>query len=93
MGQRIVALALTGWALIVFIAWRMANARIELCYFADEACKIRTTAARDYVLVAGLTVALAFAILAMIVVAIARVRAGQSSWTPSANRAELPRLR
>ena len=49
---------LTGWAGIVWLAWALADSRVAICYFGDERCKITATAARDAVLIGGLTVAL-----------------------------------
>lgn len=93
MGKLIAAVALIGWAIIVAAAWRLAAARIALCYYLDTPCIVRTTAARDYVLIAGLTVALAFALITMIAVAVARARQfSATGWQPT-SRAAQPRLR
>lgn len=59
----IFALALAAWGFIVRLSYQMAQARIKLCYGADD-CDIRAAAARDYVLTVGLTVALVASIIA-----------------------------
>lgn len=73
------------WGWIVQMAYDMADARIALCGRYDaEACIVRTTAARDNVLVQGYTVALVAAIvLAALWISRARGRAH-----PSASLAE-----
>jgi len=74
--KRIVAGGLLGWAGIVALGWWLAQQRIELCPgwpdYADKACVIRATAARDAVLTGGLTVALVGLLLVVAVKAILR---------------------
>lgn len=57
--------ALAGWASIVGLAWWLADRRIGLCGLPEynESCVLRATAARDDILITGLTVALALALL------------------------------
>ena len=93
MGKWIVALALTGWAGIVWLAYSLADARIGLCHYSETSCIVRTTAARDSVLTFGLAVALGFVILTLIVVAArGRREAGATGWMPT-RRASRTRLR
>ena len=55
----IAAATVSGWAGIVWLAWYLANERVRFCYpMPEENCLIRTTAARDAVLVWGLTIGL-----------------------------------
>lgn len=91
MGRLFAAAALTGWAAIVAVAWRLADRRIALCHFLDTPCIVRTTASRDYVLVAGLTVGLVAALLALALTALYRTRRYRelNGWAP-ANRAAIP---
>jgi len=75
--KRITAVALAGWAAIAAISWALANARIEVCqrasgYTAEANCIVRATAARDYVLSAGLTVGLMIFVAALIVSSLVR---------------------
>ena len=66
MTRRIVTVALLAWAGIIALAWWLAQARIDICRY-DPPCVIRTTAARDYVLIAGLIAVFgAFLIAALI---------------------------
>ena len=69
MGRRIVALALTGWSGIIALAWWLADRRIEICgdRMYNRDCIIEAAAARDTVLIAGLSVALAVLIVAALV--------------------------
>lgn len=94
--MRIAAVTITGWAAIVAVAWKLANARIALCYMTETECIVRTTAARDNVLIAGMVVALVIAV-ALIAkpFALRRSKPNGSSYevSSSTNRAELPRLR
>jgi hypothetical protein len=56
--KRIAAAGLAGWTLIVALAWWLADQRIGVCDYSDGRCELRAVAARDTVLVHGLTVAL-----------------------------------
>lgn len=80
--KRIIAGALAGWVGIVATGWVMADDRIQLCShdwsgrIDDPACLIRTTAARDYVLTSGLTIALIGAVVAAFAWSAVRSRNG-----------------
>jgi hypothetical protein len=74
MGGRIIALGLVGWSGIIALAWWLADQRIDLCDYDESGCVVRTTAARDFVLVFGLSVAL----IVMIGAAFVWVRRGGS---------------
>lgn len=84
MGYRIIGAGLAGWAGIVALAWRMADKRIGLCSDLDRDCEIATTASRDFVLTAGLTVALVVIVTAALIWA---RRTGRLSSFTQANRA------
>ena len=56
--NRIAIGALAGWSAIVGLAWWLADRRIDVCLYSDERCKPALLAARDNVLIHGLTVAL-----------------------------------
>ena len=91
MGKRIVAFALTGWAAIIALAWWLADQRIGLCkamtYSAETRCQVAATAARDFILIFGLTAALVFLV---IVAALWARRSGRlSQWSLSATRERL----
>lgn len=58
------AMFLLGMLALVALAWWLADQRIALCYWADEACKIRTTATRDNALVIGLGLTLVSYVIA-----------------------------
>lgn len=51
------------WAAIVALAWWLADRRIQLCGYAENACILRATATRDDILVRGLSFALAALLL------------------------------
>lgn len=74
MGRLILGTGIVGISAITLIDYRLANARIADCVFVDADCIARATAQRDAVLIHGLSALLAFALLALIVVAILRAR-------------------
>lgn len=65
--RRIAVTAAVGWGWIVWLGWSLADRRIAICDYSDDACQLRATAARDAVLTHGLTVLLVGAILAALV--------------------------
>ncbi|HET6940576.1 MAG TPA: hypothetical protein VFH89_00290 [Sphingomicrobium sp.] len=69
MRRIIFIVATSGWAGIVALAWWLAGRRIELCSYLDNDCELRATADRDYVLIAGLSIGLCLALLALLVTA------------------------
>jgi hypothetical protein len=98
MGRIITTVALIGWAIIIWIAWHLANARIALCgpVLPDESCLIRTTAARDFTLTVGLTggLLIILAALALYGAPAARLKRGGAAtgWKPtSQGQRALPR--
>lgn len=56
--RRIAIAAAVGWGWIVWLGWSLADRRIAICGYGEEACRLRATAARDAVLTHGLTVLL-----------------------------------
>lgn len=68
-GARLTGLILAGWGGIVTLAYHLADGRLQLCqgadsYTAEMNCRVRVTTVRDDILVNGLTVALAFMLVA-----------------------------
>lgn len=91
MVKLIIGAGFTGWAAIIALAYRMAAARVTVCYFADVDCIIRTQATRDGILTVGLTVALVAAIIVALVWT--RTVPSPSKWRRSTKPAEPNRLR
>lgn len=60
--RRVAIGSAAGWAGIVWLSWSLADRRIAICggwmEASDVACRIRATAARDAILINGLTVGL-----------------------------------
>lgn len=71
--------ALSGWSAIVGLAWWLARARIDYCPSGDfSRCRMRQIAASDSILIGGLTVALAGAIVMAVIL---RMRDGRLDHT------------
>lgn len=70
------------WIAIVALAWWLAERRIHLCDYGDTACAIRTTAARDSVLLWGPAVPLGV----FVVLVLAGVVRTQRLKSPSSSR-------
>jgi hypothetical protein len=94
MGRIIVATGLGGIALITALSWHLANGRIgTTCgsFVPDRDCVGRLTAQRDFILTAGLAVALAFVIASLCVFAILKARQARlpieptKSWAPTSS--------
>jgi hypothetical protein len=90
MGRIIFAVALAGWAAIMAVAWRLADARIPVCkeadtYTAEANCIIHATATRDNILTLGLSGALAIIVLALFIYGSARRGSApaKSGWHPA----------
>lgn len=94
MVKWIVASALAGWAGIVALGCWLANARIAICPprwdDGGPACIIRTTAARDGVLLTGLTVGLTGLIVVALVYT--RILPRFSGWRAPFQRPQNGRL-
>jgi hypothetical protein len=89
--KRIAIGGLVGWSGIVALAWWLADRRIELCrYSSGYTCELRATAARDDVLIWGLTVALAAILLFAAAARYARFRRSGEVF-PSPGSAYQPR--
>jgi hypothetical protein len=72
-------IALTGWGAIVWLAWWLADQRLQRCggyAWTGEPCHMRAAAARDAVLTHGLTVAL---VALLLLVLLSRVPLGRRS--------------
>lgn len=68
-----VGVTLTAWATLVALAWWLADRRIEICGYGEEACALRATAARDDILVKGLGIGIA-ALFLLLFVEMSRAR-------------------
>lgn len=85
--KRIVLMALTGWAAIVWLAYTLADRRVGWCS-AYRDCIERAQITRDNVLVWGAIIAL----LGLIVAAVIEWRATRGQGPSSANPAGKSRL-
>ena len=82
--KRIALVGFTGWAGIVWLAWHLAEARIDACRYSEGwTCALRATAARDTTLTNGLTVALLALLTLMLVTVLPDQRARLSRLRPT----------
>ena len=78
--KRIATAALAGWSAIVGLAWWLADRRLgSWCHYDVDRCKPALLAARDNVLIHGLTVALVGAIVLAVVLSVRDGRLNQTS--------------
>lgn len=92
--RRIIALASTGWAAIVALAWWLADRRLAECHPYNSECQQAAMSARDYVLIAGLSVAFVAFLAVMFAAQLARRRQASgriTRWQPT-TRADRPLL-
>ncbi len=73
-----------GWTGIVWLAYRLADARTgPLCHFDANYCDAKLLAARDAVLTGGLTVALAATALSAVLVVLRNERLNRPGQAPA----------